>query len=135
VSNFNFNPVAKRISFNIAGAEGAGFCNVTIPRSLLYAALGNWIVRIDGTQLPPENFTVTENAEYVFIYLEYSLSGHIIEIEGTWVVPEFPPNMLLLVLIVSCFIVPLIAVKQRKGLGIVKTKYRSAIHKFANIFH
>jgi len=128
VSNFNFDPSAKRISFNVTGATGRGFCNVTIPRALLYAALDEWIVKFDGVPLSPEDYNVTENAEYVFIYLNYSHSSHLIEIEGTWIITEFPPNMLPPILMIITLIAAIIAVKQRKKLGVIKTKSQKVIH-------
>jgi len=134
VSNFNFYPSAKTISFNVAGTSGTGFCNVTIPRALLYAALEDWTVTIDGTELSPEDFNVTENAEYVFIHFSYSHSTHLIEIEGTWIITEFPPNMLPLILLILSFIGAIIAIKQRKKIGTLKTKYQSVFHTFANVF-
>jgi hypothetical protein len=133
VSDFNFNPDAKRISFNVTGTTGTGFCNITIPRTLLYAALGNWTVKIDGKLLHPENFTVTQNDEYVFIYLNYPHSDHTIEIVGIWVVTEFPPNMLPPILIILSVIAAIIAVKKRKRLSTLKTKYQSSIRTFAKI--
>jgi hypothetical protein len=135
VSNFNFDPSAKRISFNATGATGTGFCNITIPRSLLYAAIGNWTVKIDGTSLSAENFTVTQNDEYVFIYFNYTHSSHTIEIVGTWVVTEFPPNMLPPILTILSLIVAIIAVKKRKRLGTLKTKYQNSIRSFAKTLH
>lgn len=131
VSDFNFDQNSKRISFNVAGATGTGFCNVTIPRALLYAPEG-WIVKINGTVLNPVEFNVTENDEYVFIYLNYTHSSHFIEIEGTWIITEFPPNMLPLILVIISLIAAIIAVKQRKKLGMLKTKYQSVIQTFAN---
>jgi hypothetical protein len=135
VSNFGFNPDLKSISFNVTGATGTGFCDITIPRALLYAALGEWVVKIDGVTLPSENYTVTENAEYVFIHLNYSHSGHLIEIAGTWVITEFQPNMLLIVLAVLSLIAVIIAVKQRKRLNTLKTRYQSALYRFTNKLH
>jgi hypothetical protein len=134
-SNFTFNPSAKSISFNVTGATGTGFCNITIPRALLYAALGEWAVKIDGITLNPAEYSVTENDEYVFIYLNYSHSSHLIEIEGTWIVTEFQPNMLPLILVIISLIAAMIAVKQRKKLGTLKTKYQSVIRTFANRLH
>ena len=131
VSDFNFDQNSKRISFNVAGATGTGFCNVTIPRALLYAPEG-WIVKINGTVLNPVEFNATENDEYVFIYLNYTHSSHFIEIEGTWIITEFPPNMLPLILVIISLIAAIIAVKQRKKLGTLKTKYQSVIQTFAN---
>jgi hypothetical protein len=135
VSNFNFDPDAKRISFNVTGTTGMGFCNITIPRSLLDVTVGNWTVKIDGIPLFPENFTVTQNDDYVFICLTYSHSVHTIEIVGTWVVTEFPPNMLPPILVILSFIAAIIAVRKRRKLSILKTKYQSTIHTFAKILH
>jgi hypothetical protein len=135
VSNFNFDPDAKRISFNVTGTTGMGFCNITIPRSLLDVTVGNWTVKIDGIPLLPENFTVTQNDDYVFIYLTYSHSDHTIEIVGTWVVTEFPPNMLPPILVILSFIAAIIAVKKRRKLSILKTKYQSTINTLAKILH
>jgi hypothetical protein len=135
VSNFNFDPDAKRISFNVTGTTGMGFCNITIPRSLLDVTVGNWTVKIDGIPLLPENFTVTQNDDYVFIYLTYSHSDHTIEIVGTWVVTEFPPNMLPPILVILSFIAAIIAVRKRRKLSILKTKYQSTINTLAKILH
>ena len=135
VSNFNFDPDAKRISFNVTGTTGMGFCNITIPRSLLDVTVGNWTVKIDGIPLLPENFTVTQNDDYVFIHLTYSHSDHTIEIVGTWIVTEFPPNMLPPILVILSFIAAIIAVKKRRKLSILKTKYQSTINTLAKILH
>ena len=136
VSNFYFNPNAKSISFNVTGTTGTGFCNVTIPRALIDVKTGNWTVKIDGIPLLPENFTVTQNDEYVFIYLTYSHSVHTIEIVGTWVVvTEFPPNILPPILVILSLIAAIIAVKKRRKLSTLKTKYQSTIHTFAKILH
>jgi hypothetical protein len=132
VSNFGFDQYEKSISFNVTGTTGTGFCDVTIPRALLYAALGNWTVKIDGITLSAENFTVTENDEYMFISLNYPHSDHTIEIVGTWVITEFQPSMLLVILIILTLIAAIIAVKQRKKLDTLKTKYQSLIRTFAN---
>jgi hypothetical protein len=135
LSNFNFNPDAKSISFNITGTTGTGFSEITIPRALLHAALGNWTIKLDGEILTSENFTVTENAEYVFINVNYPHSEHSIEIIGTWIITEFQPNILPLVLVTLSLIVAVIAVKQRKKLGAITKRYQSAIHAFTNKLH
>jgi hypothetical protein len=138
VSNFTYdfsNTNAPIISFNVSGTTGLGFCNITIPRALIDVKTGNWTVLIDETLLPSENFTVTQNDEYVFIYLTYSHSDHTIKIMGTWVVTEFPPNMLPPILVILSLIAAIIAVKKRRKLNILKTKYQSTIHTFAKILH
>ncbi len=136
VSNFGLDPYENRISFNVTGATGTGFCNVTIPRALLNAALlDNWVVKIDGVQLTLGEYSATENAQYVFIYLNYSHSSHLIEIKGTWIITEFPPNMLPLILMIISLIAAIIAVKQRKKLDTLKTNYQSVIRTFVNRLH
>jgi len=133
VSNFGLDPYKNRISFNVTGTTGTGFCNVTIPRALLNAALlDDWVVKIDGVQLTLGEYSATENAQYVFIYLNYSHSSHFIEIDGTWVITEFQPNIFPLILAIISLIATIIAVKQRKKLGPLKIKYQSVIQTFAN---
>ncbi len=135
MSNFAFSPTAKSIGFNVTGTTGTGFCNVTIPRSLLNASLAEWTVRIDGHSISPLEFSVTENSEYVFIYLNYSHSSHLIEIQGTWVITEFPPNILPLLLVITSLAATAIALRQRKRLGELRVKYQSKIHLFADRLH
>jgi hypothetical protein len=132
VSNFIFSPGTKSLSFTVNGTSGTGFCNVTIPRALLNASLSDWAVSIDGTSLNPADFSVNENAEFVFIYLNYSHSSHVIEISGTWIVTEFPPNLLPLVLVVLTLIALVIAVRQRKRLRAFGIRYQGAIRTFVN---
>ncbi|MDH5788084.1 MAG: hypothetical protein OEZ40_07330, partial [Candidatus Bathyarchaeota archaeon] len=130
-SNFGFNADTKTISFNVTGTSGTGFSEITIPRALLDAAPEEWVVKIDGTILSSENFTITENVGYVFISMNYSHSEHVIEITGTWIVKEFPLEMLPLILAVLSLMAAVIVVKQRKRLGTVTAKYQSAIRTFA----
>jgi len=130
VSTFNFDPDSKSMSFNVTGTTGIGFCNITIPRAVLYASLEEWVVRIDGAPLTLEEYNVTENAGYVFIYLNYSHSSHSIEITGTWIITELPPNMLPLIMVILSLIAVTLAVTQRKKLGAFKTKSQNVIRTF-----
>jgi hypothetical protein len=116
VSNFRLNAAGKSLSFNVTGASGTGFCNVTVPRSLLYAAIGNWTVKVDGVTLSLADYNVTQNDDYVFIYLNYTHSDHAIEIVGTWLVPEYPFQALLSVLISLTLVATAIAAKRRRKL-------------------
>jgi hypothetical protein len=122
ISSFNFNPDAKSISFSVEGTTGTGFCNVTIPKSVLSASAGNWSVKIDGVTLPQANLSLTENAEYVFIYFSYSHSRHSVEITGTWAVPEFQPNLLLPLFITISVMTMMIAVRKRRKDFSLKTR-------------
>jgi hypothetical protein len=90
VSNFAFNQPDKQISFNVTGLAGTiGICNVTIPKTLLYAEPSDWIVLIDGASVPP---TITENATHSCLYFTYTHSTHEIQIIGTWVIAPPPPT-------------------------------------------
>ena len=88
VSNFAFNQPDKEISFNVTGPDGTiGFCNVTIPKALLYGE--PWTVLIDGALVSP---TITENATHDCLYFTYTHSTHTIQIIGTWIIgPPSPP--------------------------------------------
>ena len=88
VTNFNFSQPDKQISFNVAGPDGTiGFCNVTIPKALLYGE--PWTVLIDGAPVPS---TIAENATHSCLYFTYTHSTHIVQIIGTWVIAPPPPT-------------------------------------------
>ena len=97
VSNFNFSLPLKQISFNVTGLEGTtGFCNVTIPKTLLESLWdNNYTVLIDGS--PPLTLSETSNDTHTFLYFTYLHSEHEVAI-----VPEFPtwtPMLLLLMVL------------------------------------
>jgi hypothetical protein len=135
VGGFSFDRNAKKIVFDVTGDGGVGFCNLTIPRALLYANASEWVITVAGHQLTLMEFNVTENADYAFIYFEYSHSTHLIEITGTWVVPEFQPNVLPLVLAVACLVVAAVAVKQRRRIYALKAQTQAAISTLATRIH
>jgi hypothetical protein len=88
---FNFSQGEKKISFNVTGSSGtAGFCNVTIPKALLYAELDDWIVLIDGASVSP---IITENSTHSCLYFTYAHSTHEVQIIGTWVIGPPPPPL------------------------------------------
>ena len=131
VVSFGFNADAKQLSFNVAGSVGTGFCNVTIPKSLLRAAPAEWVVRLDGTPLTAGQFSVAENAEYTFIYLNYSHSSHDIIVQGTWVVAEFQPNVLVLVFATAVLAAAAVMFTQRRKLLTLKTRYQNSLRMIA----
>jgi hypothetical protein len=132
VGSFGFDAGTKQMSFGVAGTTGTGFCNITIPRALLYAAPSEWVITMNGTALTPGSFNVTENDGYVFIYLPYSHSTHLIQIQGTWIITEFPPNMFPLILTILSFIAVVVAVKERRRLNKMRMKYRSSLRAFVS---
>jgi len=87
ISTFKFNQPQMQISFNVTGPSGkVGYCNVTIPKTLLSA--NPWIILIDG--VPITDYTQTENETHTTLYFTYTHSTKTVTIIGTNVVPEFP---------------------------------------------
>ncbi len=83
VSDFEFIQADKKISFIVAGANGAvGFCNVTIPKDLLEAPLDQWNVQVDDTPLTSPELLSTENVTHTFIYFTFTPGTHMVEIVG-----------------------------------------------------
>jgi len=104
VSSFRFVQADKKIAFNTRGpADTAGFCNLTIPKSLLRD--NPWKILLNGTDITPQA-TITENQTHTTIYFNYSHSNYNIQVIGTWVIPEFPVHSLLtLILILTSIII------------------------------
>lgn len=138
VSDFDFNQVAKQFSVTITGLEGTvGFCNISIPKDLLDAPPEDWIIIIDN---PPAleyltEYNVAETATHTFIYFTYDHSTHTLTVEGVTVIQEFNVIMLPLILMMLTLIVAAFAIKQRKRLGTLKTKYQNAICMFTSKPH
>jgi len=96
ITEATFDQPSRKISFDVEGAVGTvGFCNVSIPKTLLYASTTEWTVLVDGVPVTP---IVTESATHVFIFFEYSHSKKTVEIIGTHAIPEFPSALTLILL-------------------------------------
>lgn len=136
VSGFGFNQNAKKISFSVEGAaDSRGFCNLTIPRVLLYANVSEWIITVEGQQLPPEEFSVVENGEYAFVYFEYLHSTRLIEVTGTSVISEFQADLLPLLLTIVLLVAAVIVVKQKKQIEVARRQARLAITAITTRIH
>jgi hypothetical protein len=128
VTDFVFNPDAMQVSFNVSGPSGTtGFCNVTVPRDLLNAnATTDWTVILDGNSLTPNEFSITESDQYVFIYLNYTHSDHQVIIRGTQVLSEFQPSVLPIIFATLLALISAAAIKRRKKISLAVARYRSA---------
>jgi hypothetical protein len=136
-SNFGFDLNTKTISFNVTGAPGTkGFFNMTLPRALLDANnQSSWIIEIDGTPLTSGQYNITQNADYTFIYLTYMHSSHKISVTGNMSsVPEMPPNIIPLILLIAGLIAALLIVTQRKKIRTIKTKSLAFANRISNRF-
>jgi len=92
ISGFHFNPAEGAfIRFNVTGSNDTkGFSRVAIPKQLLWVEDG-WVVLVDDEPVVP---TVTEDANYTYLYFTYSHSTKTVQIIGTNVVPEFPSALI-----------------------------------------
>jgi len=106
VTRFNFSEPDMKISFNVTTISGThGFCNVTIPKTLLRAnATYPWKVSVGGVD---KAYDKVENSTHTFLYFTYALGSHKVEIVGTWAISEFPTFvhlLLFLILLTSALI-------------------------------
>ena len=113
ISNFNFSEALKQVSFNVTGPTGKdGYCNVTIPQELLQGS--PWTVYVNSTDCTAL-CSITGNDTHTFIYIPYTCSTNIIQIEGTWVIPEFPSAIVLLLLMIPTMLAVAFAKKRHLG--------------------
>lgn len=89
IASFEFNILLRRISFNLTGPSGLfSFCNASIPKKLL---MGPFEVFLDGS---PITLMVSSNETHSFVYFNYTLSTHKIQIYGSHIKPiaNFAPS-------------------------------------------
>ena len=117
ITHFQFNHTQKQISFNVTGSPNTtGYCNITIPKNLLRN--NPWKITVDNKTTC---FAETANQTHTFLHFTYQLqTTHHIMIRGTWVIPEFPSNIIPLLTITT--LTTAILTKRRKA----KTKTRQA---------
>ncbi|MEM3011430.1 MAG: PQQ-binding-like beta-propeller repeat protein [Candidatus Bathyarchaeia archaeon] len=93
ITDFTFNKAAIQISFMIYGETGTqGYCNITIPKA--YIKGEPWIVKLNQTTI---DHILTQNQTHYSIYINYTFTSlYHVTIKGTWVIPEFPSNIIIL---------------------------------------
>ena len=108
VSDFHFNPEeGPFLKFNVTGEEGTvGFCRVAIPKNLLWAEDGQWIVLVEGVSIT--NYTVASDQDYTYLYFTYGHSTKTVQITGTNVIPELSsttatPLLMILAMLATAF--------------------------------
>jgi SagB-type dehydrogenase family enzyme len=102
VLNFDFDQLNKRISFTVTSPlETDGFCNVTIPDSLLRGA---FTVLIDGDS--PSTMIQNSNSTHTSLYFTYEISNSFnVQIVGEHVIPEFQTWTPLLISFILLFVI------------------------------
>ncbi|MEM2704254.1 MAG: NosD domain-containing protein [Candidatus Bathyarchaeia archaeon] len=113
ITGFYFDHNQKIIRFNVEGfSETVGFCNVTIPKNLLKGE--PWAVTLNGTNW---DFILTENETHNFLYITYThTSTYEIVIQGTWVIPEFSPNLIIPLFVILS--VTVLLLKKKRALKV-----------------
>jgi len=113
VGNLTFDQPLRKILFHVAGTSGTmGFCNITIPKKLLWCETPmDWVINIDGNTI---SYEATETETETHIYFTYSHSIKTIEIIGTHVIPEYPSILTLLLLFTASSIAAMLSKKREK---------------------
>jgi len=110
IMNVTVNKGEKALIFNVRGYGKSGFCNVTIPKSMMWGE--NWEIYIDGIPLSEEYYSITEDSENIYIHIEYPLSSHEIKIVSENIVPEF--NVTFLSLSIMLLTSLIMAIQKRR---------------------
>jgi SagB-type dehydrogenase family enzyme len=112
ISNWAFDQPSKKISFEVSGPpNNFGFCNVTIPNSLLW---GDFTVLINGN--PQTTLIQINNSTHTSLYFTYELLGSLnIQIISEYVIPEFQTWTSILILMILMFIIIIYKRKNSKN--------------------
>ena len=115
VTGFRFNgPLCASVTFEVSGPSGTtGFCRMTIPKTVLWANGGQWTVLVGGT--PVSCQSVIEDADFTYLYFNYTHSAKTVEIMGTGVVSEFPSGIILPMFLVATLAMLFLAKKVKCG--------------------
>ena len=97
IYDMKVNMTERALIFKIRGLSEVGFCNISIPKSLMWGA--TWEIWIDNE--PLENFTITSDDNYTYIYFECELSEHQIRIVSESIVPEYPSMIPILIMMLA----------------------------------
>jgi len=112
VTHFIFNQTLAKISFNVSGISGKwGYCNVTIPKSLMK---GPWTYTFEGEVSDMSTYE-SENETHTFISLKYKHASifHVI-IQASWVIPEYPSTLILVIFTLTTLIATTLWKTKRK---------------------
>jgi hypothetical protein len=114
VQTFNFSKENKELGFNVTGPSGtSGFCNVTIPRTMLdCASLDEWVIFANGTDISNACLK-SRNANYTYIFIPYTHSAQLIQVKCTWVVREFPSVIIVLLFTISTLLAAIVYRRKR----------------------
>jgi len=104
ISKFRFGDPQRTISFNVTGADGTlGFCNLTIPNSLVQDLWqGNFTVLVDGKE--PFMISNWTDSTCTYIYFTYTHSIHEVII-----IQEFPSFLVLSLFMITTLLAVIVS--------------------------
>jgi hypothetical protein len=109
IPNLILDTAAISLKFNMTAKNTVAFCNVTIPKTLIWLEnpSDTWTVKVAGSTVA---FTKTEDDTNTYIYFTTTYPSttttKLVEIIGTAVIPEFQP--LTIILILAMFLIAII---------------------------
>lgn len=111
VAHLVFNQTLGQISFNVTGSSGTvGYCNVTIPNTLLW---GDFTVLVNGEA--PLTLTPNSNATHDSFYFTFQFkSNSKVQITATGVVAEIPSAAILPIFMIISLITVVFARSKKK---------------------
>jgi len=94
ILGFEFNQTERALNLKLTGKTGtSGSCDIIVPDNLFW---GTFSLSMDGyTLVEGEDYTQTHNGTHYTFNIGYIHSTHVIEIEASEAVPEFPVWMIL----------------------------------------
>jgi len=105
----NYTNDGASITFNATGLDG--FCNVTIPKNLMWDI---WTVTIDGSNLASPNVTTTSDTTKTYVWFNFTSGPHVVTVSSTKAIPEFAATSLILFLMATTLIVTGVAKSLRR---------------------
>ncbi|MEM2394601.1 MAG: NosD domain-containing protein [Candidatus Bathyarchaeia archaeon] len=113
VSDLYINPEeGPFIKFNVSGPDRTiGFSRVVIPKELLWTDDG-WTITINGQTIT--DYLELSDTENTYLYFTYTHSTKTITIQGTNIIPEYPPTTPPILLLLITTLTTIINKKRRK---------------------
>jgi len=110
--NLGLNLNLKQITFNVTYADG--YCNVTIPKSLMWCdSLNDWVILVDD--VAPSYKWLSENETHTFLWFNFTSGDHVIVIRSTQIIPEISSTSVTLILLLASSAVLIIMQKRKRS--------------------
>jgi len=125
ISDHQFLWEQNKISFVVHThtftTETKGFCNVTIPNSLMWDGVEDWLVQVNTKVQPILDFKQNDTHNLIYFTYPHEVKakvepfGHLVEIISPYAIPEFPPLSLLMALLIVIYTMALLTTTKIKS--------------------